>query len=137
MKVCTKCNSLLPLDNFQLNKGRLCSQCKDCRNKYFKEHYENGKRFVDSCKTKCAKCGTVDTYVLTFHHINPKTKSFEISGSRRKIDDLKKEIDKCICLCHNCHQTFHYFYGSKPDDPTQSLQEFLKEEWKPNIEVHN
>lgn len=27
---------------------------------------------------------------------------------KRGIDSLKKEIDKCICLCANCHREFHY-----------------------------
>lgn len=138
MKVCSKCGRELPLDCFPVDKKGKCgvsSQCADCRREYFKQHYECGKRFVDSCKTQCAKCHCATPYVLTFHHIDPKTKLFEISGSRRRIDTLKNEMSKCICLCHNCHQTFHYFYGHKPDNPVESLNEFLRDDWTPDIKI--
>ena len=28
--------------------------------------------------------------------------------ARIKKCDLKNEIKKCVCLCHNCHNKFHY-----------------------------
>lgn len=45
---------------------------------------------------------------LEFHHINSKEKDFGISFNlSRTIDDLKKEVDKCILLCSNCHAEVH------------------------------
>jgi hypothetical protein len=78
----------------------------------------------------------VDTpYVLTFHHVDYRTKSFEISVANRKIKTILAELEKCICLCHNCHCTFHYFYGMRPIEPEKSLKEFLDPSWTPE-KVH-
>lgn len=134
MKVCSKCKRELPLDQFPVDKkfrdGR-SNQCKDCRNAYFKTHYVCGKKTVDTYKTHCAKCHCANTYVLTFHHIDPKTKSFEISTARRKLSAIVAEIKKCVCLCYNCHHTYHYFYGMQPDDPIGTLTEYLNPNWTP------
>ena len=138
MKICSKCGRELPIDCFPADKkgkGGVSSQCADCRKAYYKQQYECGKRFVDSCKTHCAKCGCATHYVLTFHHIDYRTKSFDISKARRKQSSLVKEMEKCICLCHNCHQTFHYFYGHKPKEPVVALNEFLKDDWTPGVKI--
>lgn len=44
---------------------------------------------------------------LDFHHLNPKEKDFEISGGTRSFKSLKKELDKCILVCRNCHGEIH------------------------------
>jgi hypothetical protein len=47
---------------------------------------------------------------LDFHHINPDEKEFEIDirkFSNTNLEDLQKEIDKCILLCANCHREEH------------------------------
>lgn len=60
---------------------------------------------------KCSSCGYKKTNsALCFHHVDPSTKSFNISGmnllkiARAK---LEKEVDKCIVLCNNCHAELH------------------------------
>lgn len=48
---------------------------------------------------------------LCFHHINEKTKSFQIDNKackRYKYEVLIKEINKCQLLCHNCHMELHH-----------------------------
>ena len=101
MKTCIKCNKTLQLECFPVDKrgknGR-STVCKECRKEYYKNHYRSGKRTVDAYKTHCAKCGTTVPYVLTFHHKDPKTKSFELSISHTKISKVIKEIEKCVCL---------------------------------------
>ena len=134
MKVCSKCKRELPLDCFAVDKKSkdgLCGQCKTCRSEYFKNHYKCGKKTVDAYKTHCAKCGCAEPYVLTFHHVDYRTKSFDLSVARRKLDAVLKELDKCICLCYNCHHTYHYFYGMQPTNPEESLNEFLDSSWQP------
>ena len=60
---------------------------------------------------KCSICG-YDKCVaaLEFHHINPESKLFGIStkGITRSLDLIKKELDKCILLCANCHREEEY-----------------------------
>lgn len=61
---------------------------------------------------KCAVCGI--TYngcngsIFDFHHINPKEKEFTWDKLKlRNIEDIKKELDKEICVCSNCHRLIH------------------------------
>lgn len=57
---------------------------------------------------KCIKCGynkCVDA--LDFHHRSPIDKDFSISGSVRKWEIIKAELDKCDLLCSNCHREEH------------------------------
>lgn len=45
---------------------------------------------------------------LDFHHKDPNTKEFSI-GKEGCIgwEKVKKEIDKCILVCSNCHGEIH------------------------------
>lgn len=134
MKVCSKCKRELPIECFPVERKRkdgVSTQCKDCRADYYKQHYVVAKGTVDTYKTHCAKCHCAEPYVLTFHHIDHKTKSFEVSTARRKLSAVLAELKKCICLCYNCHHTYHYFYGMRPDNPQESLQAFLSPDWTP------
>ena len=54
-------------------------------------------------------CGEDRWYVLDFHHIGDK--DFNISQKVQEgcsLDTIKKEIEKCIVLCANCHREVHY-----------------------------
>lgn len=44
-----------------------------------------------------------------FHHLDPNQKDFGIGskGYTRSFDKVKKELDKCICVCANCHREIH------------------------------
>ena len=46
---------------------------------------------------------------LDFHHIDEKTKSFGLSqsGMTRSWERTKKELNKCVILCANCHRELH------------------------------
>lgn len=60
---------------------------------------------------KCESCGyDKNIAALTFHHIDPKLKSFELdmrnlSNHSQKVID--KEFEKCMLLCANCHFELH------------------------------
>jgi len=59
---------------------------------------------------KCQICGYKKSQrALSFHHKNPKEKSFGISvrGLTRSWDKIQKELDKCILICANCHMELH------------------------------
>ena len=79
-------------------------------------------------KTPCLKCGETRPWVIQFHHIDPSTKSFNVSfvGINGGVNEkVKNEISKCVCLCSNCHDEFHYFYGLVPEKPIEALEEYL------------
>lgn len=58
---------------------------------------------------KCEKCGYNKSIVaLDFHHVNPKEKDFSIGDCKHvNIEILKREVDKCLLLCANCHREQH------------------------------
>ena len=57
---------------------------------------------------KCQFCGYNRCIkALDFHHINPLEKEFELTSVNRKWDTLRKEADKCLMLCSNCHREIH------------------------------
>lgn len=98
------------------------------REKERKQQYLNYKKV-------CAKCGESRSWLIQFHHINPSEKEFNIGtafsvgGNMKRIEN---EIKKCVCLCSNCHDEYHYFYGKRPSNPVESLQEYLSDDWNYN-----
>ncbi len=59
---------------------------------------------------KCAICGyNKSSRALSFHHRDPKKKDFGVAanGMTRSWEKTRKEIDKCILLCANCHMEVH------------------------------
>jgi predicted HNH restriction endonuclease len=59
---------------------------------------------------KCEVCG-YDRCIeaLEFHHRDPSQKDFSVSadGCTRSWARVKKELDKCVMLCANCHREVH------------------------------
>ena len=115
-KICTKCGKELPLDQFNWRdktKGTRRSECKFCHTNYMRQKYQEKKEIVQSLKEqdKCAKCGESRGYVLDYHHINPADKENTIArmtSNYYSLDKVMNEINKCICLCANCHREFHH-----------------------------
>jgi len=59
---------------------------------------------------KCMLCGySKYPEVLEFHHKDPNKKDFNVSrnGHCRSWLRVRKEIEKCILLCANCHRELH------------------------------
>ena len=64
---------------------------------------------------KCVKCDyDGNIAALTFHHIEPDNKDFNISSHKNSKSwiEICKELDKCVILCANCHNIEHskYYY---------------------------
>ncbi len=56
----------------------------------------------------CSKCGyNKSISVLQFHHLDTDEKDFTIGGKSWSFERLKKEVDKCILVCANCHIEIH------------------------------
>jgi hypothetical protein len=61
------------------------------------------------CMNKdCRWMGELDPRVLEFHHVDPEEKSYNVlerlTSSKKT---LAQEINKCVCLCPNCHKLAH------------------------------
>ena len=59
---------------------------------------------------KCSICGYEKCpEAMEFHHPEPTKKDFGISskGYTRGWEKVKKELDKCVMLCANCHREVH------------------------------
>ena len=85
-------------------------RCKQCRLEAVSKRRRYNKEILVEYKGgKCEICGyskCIDA--LEFHHLNPKEKRFGIGcGDTKGIDELKKEVDKCILVCSNCHKEIH------------------------------
>lgn len=59
----------------------------------------------------CNRCGYADYRALVWHHLDPNAKVDSINGlikQNKNIYLILQEIDKCECLCQNCHHIEHY-----------------------------
>lgn len=86
------------------------SYCKKCHNdNKTKKSIENKKRAVEYLGGKCSNCGYEKYYgALSFHHINSLDKGDNFKNLRfLSWENIKREIDKCVLLCHNCHSERH------------------------------
>ena len=131
-KKCTKCGQWKDIEEFawkNKSEGKRHSQCKECRRKADNKRYAEDpnrretvkavhknqvkyiREYIQDIKkhSKCAICGEDRWYVLDFHHTGDK--DFNISQKVQEgcsLETIKKEIEKCIILCANCHREVHY-----------------------------
>lgn len=119
MKVCSICGKLKDENEFFIQRKNkdgsviLRSECKSCHSEGEMERYYLKQAFIDGKKTPCAKCGENRIRCLSFHHVNPNEKDFTIGKIRKSSRDIiAQEIEKCVCLCLNCHHEFHYLNNS-------------------------
>ena len=79
------------------------------RQKLIEKKAEQKHKAVEYKGGCCEKCG-YDKYIgaLDFHHLDPKEKDFSISNKLGcSWNKIKKELDKCILVCSNCHREIH------------------------------
>lgn len=131
LKYCPKCKESKELENFSKNKSRkdgLQRICKLCIKKQDKVLYQKNKnkvksrvkRYNEKIKDwyfnfrqtlKCSICGEPRYWVLEWHHLDPSKKDFNIGDKvygAYSINTIKEEINKCICVCSNCHKDIHF-----------------------------
>jgi hypothetical protein len=61
---------------------------------------------VDEAGGHCEICGYDRCLnALEFHHRDPTAKEFGIAmrGITRSIETVRREVEKCVLLCANCH----------------------------------
>lgn len=103
MKVCDCGNQYTP-SGF----GNSASMCKSCLSN--RKRWQLKLKCISFMGGKCSVC-SYDRCpeALDFHHIDPSTKSFEISGRMSKRwSVIEDELKKCVLLCANCHREEHW-----------------------------
>jgi hypothetical protein len=135
-QTCTRCNAEKSLDGFYRNakkrNGR-SSWCKACSNTAERKgdwHGENRDKVNANWTRKyatarglillikergdCAVCHESEPVCLDFHHIDPSTKTMEISGAV-SVKRIASEAKKCALICRNCHAKVHATLLSNDD----------------------
>jgi hypothetical protein len=113
VKFCKKCSEEKGVEDFYRRRdGKdTSSYCKSCM---INQAIDRQRAFKSKCIEykggSCQECGynKCDS-ALEFHHLNPKEKDFTISHIKLTNfgDKVKKELDKCILVCANCHREIH------------------------------
>lgn len=132
MRTCTKCGKTKFESefNWKITNVKRSSQCKACHKLYRKDHYlQNKEKYIAKANEyrkingrtysrnqiycyeyllhhSCVDCNESNPILLQFDHIDPSTKSFNISSVRRdtvSLEELKCEISKCAVRCVVCH----------------------------------
>ncbi len=66
------------------------------------------KKAVDYMGGCCSICGYKKCIeALEFHHKQDKNFGISETGNTRSWEKVKKEIEKCILVCANCHREIH------------------------------
>lgn len=131
---CKKCVSLKQKEYYQKNKEVIRPKKKQYAKEHKEERREyekswrkrpesikrrtkysvrrlrkNKQKAVDYKGGKCARCGYDRCMAaMEFHHIDPSKKEGELSKLKHgPWIKFKKELDKCILLCSNCHRELH------------------------------
>jgi hypothetical protein len=66
---------------------------------------------------RCQLCGyNKCNAALEFHHLNKGEKSFGLSrkGITRSWESIRRELDKCVLICANCHREVEAGVASVP-----------------------
>jgi len=129
-KLCRKCDTDKPLDQFNKNKAKndgLQSMCRGCSRANGKSHFDRNKGYYrdkarersgrmrpvvrqwlyDYLKVNPCSCGESDPAALEFDHTDPAMKKYTIATMATRgvsLDTVKAEVAKCQVLCANCHR---------------------------------
>ncbi len=88
-------------------EGRGYYRCVSCRAHAVAKRRRIVKRtLIEEVGGGCAICGYCRCQqALHFHHIDPTTKTFHLAdkGHARALARSRREAQKCVLLCGNCH----------------------------------
>lgn len=114
MRTCSRCKKSKPTTEFYTDNSKsgfryICKLCDKAR--ILAIQLAKKAEWVAYKGGRCERCG-YNRYVgaLDFHHRDPATKSFSLSASkmtRRSLEVIRAELDKCDLLCANCHREEH------------------------------
>ena len=102
MRICKLCNK-----KFKDYQDRCITRCGSCNTKI--RRFRAKAAAINLLGGKCVKCGWHGNQAtMQFHHKDPNKKDFTIGNVANKSwDSIKKEMQKCLLLCANCHMIEH------------------------------
>lgn len=125
MKKCNKCKQEKPDIDFPARGNQLGPYCLSCKREYDREYWSKTKSLRNDRKkinvkdiryrnaeyvfnylkkNPCVKCGENNPLRLTFDHLDPTQKKYNVSEMRQlSLDNIISEIKKCRVLCASCH----------------------------------
>ena len=111
-RLCSHCQRILPLSEFyKSSKDGNKYWCKKCSREDNTGRIRSRKlKGIEYLGGKCSRCGYDKCPdALEFHHLNPEEKDSDYRKMRyRSFEKVKKELDKCILVCANCHREIHF-----------------------------
>ena len=124
------------------NGTKYCTECSKKRNHKGSNNpnYKGKADYVDDIKQKatCSVEGCEESrpVALCFHHDSADEKVGNVSRmaivAEYGIEDLRREVEKCNLICHNCHREKH----TGADNSTDAEQEKEEEREIQDIENH-
>ena len=128
-KICSCCKAEKDSNEFRKDKSKkdgFQPFCKICAREKHRSNYSTKyaekynarnnerrirhKQLLEDYKStlSCVVCGEEENCCLEFHHIDSSQKEFTIGASVHfKWERLLNELEKCVCLCSNCHNKVH------------------------------
>lgn len=102
---CRTCDREIKKRYYERNKEKVISE-NLARTKKFKESFSSWKSTL-----QCCMCGETEEACLDFHHVNSEEKDYAISTllTRGSLKKIQEELQKCICVCSNCHRKIHKY----------------------------
>ena len=76
---------------------------------------------VEYLGNKCNLCGYNKCFAaLEFHHKDGQKKDFGLAsrGLTRSWETIKRELEKCVLVCSNCHKEIHNGVVQLPPETT-------------------
>ena len=90
---------------YRSNNRDKCNQYSATRKNKIRIQYEEYMK-----DKSCKHCGYNDSRSLVWHHLDTSQKKngvVQLVGKKHGWNTILEEINKCICLCHNCHNILH------------------------------
>ncbi len=113
-KTCNDCGQTKAMRSFDHNRPDSSGWnglCIVCNRVVAKNRAANKRAWFKRYKDQqsCLVCCENRNPCLDFHHKDPKEKEFSIGTAAGTVSllRLKKELEKCICVCKNCHALIH------------------------------
>ena len=121
VKYCSKCETTLPVSEFNRKGNGYQAPCRKCWSTQNKERYKANKRYyVDKARVAkdklrrlvrdfknrpCTDCNVLyPQYVMDLDHLRDKSFTISTEWWKRGIHVLRRELEKCEVVCSNCHR---------------------------------